>query len=320
MELHVKSFFRNLMGILALSLCISSNCFAQPDTTVTFHYPLNIGDIWEYEYLLSGQLFAIECREVIGDTLMPNGKTYRIIDTDFALSATKFQRIDSMRVYQFYDRFEPPNQIIYDEFLLYKLDLKEGDRWTYPPGGYDGFIADSGFVEVIRIEDRTLWLNNFITATLGTFTLPDTGYWFGSDIVLLASVGVLEDSFEGGGLRLRGAIIDDIQFGMITSIQGNDNVSADRSIVNLQNYPNPFNNSTTIQYKLNNSAFVRISIFNLLGERVNLLQDSFQTPGLHKIHWNGDNESGFTVASSVYFYLIEVNNTIRGKRNMFFLK
>lgn len=306
--------------ILFLTILTLSNLYAQNDS-YTFYYPLNVGDYWEYEYRVSPTLSYIESRKVIGDTLMPNGNTYRILKTDFPLSGTIYQRIvDSTYVYQFYHRFEPPDQVIYDEFLLYKLDVEVGDTWPYPPGNYDGFISDSGFVEVTQIADTTIWSDTFKFAILGSFTLPDTGYWFGEDVFLVDNIGVLEDSFEGGFYRLLGAIIKGKQHGTITSIKSYENDLSVKMIEIFHNYPNPFNSSTTIEYRLNNSGRVRISIFNVLGERVKILLDSFQTPGLYRITWTGVNDSGLSVASGIYIYLLEINGVIAEKRKMSFLK
>lgn len=51
-------------------------------------------------------------------------------------------------------------------------------------------------------------------------------------------------------------------------------------------YPNPFNPSITINFELSEKNFTNISVYNLLGEKVdNLLSDNF-SPGNHSIQWN----------------------------------
>jgi aminopeptidase N len=71
-----------------------------------------------------------------------------------------------------------------------------------------------------------------------------------------------------------------------------------------QNYPNPFNSSTTIGYTLPLRANVRLSIFNVLGERVAVLESGTQFRGPHVSQWNPD---GF--ASGIYFYELKAVST-----------
>lgn len=298
---------------------LASNAFAQT-SSYKFHYPLNIGDYWEYEKR-SG-ISIIESRRVIGDTLMPNGMTYRIIETsDLFGFFNQYQRIvDSTLVFQLYERFEPPNQIIYEEFLLYKLDLKIGDTWPYPPYGYDGFIADSGFVEVTELGETSLWSKISTFVVLGSFTMPDTGLWFDPDVMLVDSIGVREDSFEGGFLRLLGAIINNKQFGTITSVASSEHRNFLTDKFRSQIYPNPFNSVTTIEYTLNSPGYVRISIFNQLGQRVKVVDNRFRTPGFYKITWSGDNDFGAPVSSGIYFYLLELDKVVIDKERLTLIK
>jgi len=69
-----------------------------------------------------------------------------------------------------------------------------------------------------------------------------------------------------------------------------------------QNYPNPFNPSTTIQFGLPNSGHARIEVFNMLGQRVRLVADSYYNAGYHSVIWDGKSDSGDNVSSGVYYY------------------
>jgi hypothetical protein len=72
-----------------------------------------------------------------------------------------------------------------------------------------------------------------------------------------------------------------------------------------QNYPNPFNAQTTIHFSLTAPGEVTLSIFDLLGRRIRLLQSGSLNAGMHGIIWDGANESGNVVASGIYFYRLE---------------
>lgn len=71
------------------------------------------------------------------------------------------------------------------------------------------------------------------------------------------------------------------------------------------NYPNPFNPSTTIAFSLAQSAMVKLSVFNLKGQRVKTIANGFLGRGDHSITWNGDDEHGRSVSSGIYLIRLE---------------
>ncbi|MDI6804986.1 MAG: T9SS type A sorting domain-containing protein, partial [Bacteroidota bacterium] len=72
-----------------------------------------------------------------------------------------------------------------------------------------------------------------------------------------------------------------------------------------QNYPNPFNPNTSISYNLPAKSFVKLKIFNILGQEIITLIDEMQYEGHQSVIWNGRNKSGNSIASGVYFYKID---------------
>ncbi len=93
-----------------------------------------------------------------------------------------------------------------------------------------------------------------------------------------------------------------------------------------QNYPNPFNPNTSISYQLPTKSFVKLKIFNILGQEIITLIDELQDEGHKSVIWNGRNKSGNAIASGVYFYKIDAlsvndpNNTFVQVRKMILLK
>ena len=65
----------------------------------------------------------------------------------------------------------------------------------------------------------------------------------------------------------------------------------------FQNFPNPFNPETEITFYLPEFTRVSITIYNLLGEVVDILIDSELNAGYHGITWNASSKT-----SGVYFY------------------
>ncbi|WP_346855214.1 T9SS type A sorting domain-containing protein [uncultured Draconibacterium sp.] len=68
----------------------------------------------------------------------------------------------------------------------------------------------------------------------------------------------------------------------------------------LHIYPNPFSHSTTIQFRLNEPAETNISVYDLLGQKIQVLADGEYTEGLHKIVWNGNDLNGSPATSGMY--------------------
>lgn len=72
-----------------------------------------------------------------------------------------------------------------------------------------------------------------------------------------------------------------------------------------KNYPNPFRQATTIEYALAESRTVTVSVYDMLGRRVQTLVNDRQEAGRHRVKWDSRGASGEPVASGIYFYRIE---------------
>jgi len=72
-----------------------------------------------------------------------------------------------------------------------------------------------------------------------------------------------------------------------------------------QNYPNPFNQETVIKYTLPEDCHVKLTIYNILGQKVKNLVNQYQSAGYKMVHWNSRDDRGDEVASGVYFYKID---------------
>jgi hypothetical protein len=75
------------------------------------------------------------------------------------------------------------------------------------------------------------------------------------------------------------------------------------------NYPNPFNPETTITYNLAKDGPVELTVFNSKGQKVCTLVDANITAGKHSVVWHGQDASGKTVASGIYFYRMKTDTT-----------
>jgi len=79
-------------------------------------------------------------------------------------------------------------------------------------------------------------------------------------------------------------------------------------------YPNPFNPVTTIGYYLPNKGSVNITIYDMMGREIKVLQSGIQTPGHSKVQWNATNNKGQPVSAGVYLYQINIDGTMDTKK------
>lgn len=82
----------------------------------------------------------------------------------------------------------------------------------------------------------------------------------------------------------------------------------------FQNYPNPFNPATKIYYTLPIDGFVKIEIYNSIGQNIKSLVNEFKNSGYYTVDFDGSN-----LSSGLYFYRINVNNFTE-TRKMLLLK
>ena len=68
-----------------------------------------------------------------------------------------------------------------------------------------------------------------------------------------------------------------------------------------QNYPNPFNPSTTIIFNVPYQAHVTLGIYSAAGKLIAILVDQQMPAGRNEVRWTGEDSSGATVASGIYF-------------------
>jgi hypothetical protein len=71
------------------------------------------------------------------------------------------------------------------------------------------------------------------------------------------------------------------------------------------NYPNPFNPTTTIPYEIAEDAEVKLTVWNMIGQKVATLVDGMVEAGTHEEPWNASN-----MPSGIYIARFEVGNEV----------
>jgi photosystem II stability/assembly factor-like uncharacterized protein len=104
-----------------------------------------------------------------------------------------------------------------------------------------------------------------------------------------------QDPYRPGGVAAHGEMESDLP----------------KEHVLMQNYPNPFNPVTHFRYGLPTDAYVRLRVYNALGQEVATLVDGSQSAGWKEIEYNGSK-----IPSGVYFYRIDAGSFISIKKMM----
>lgn len=83
-----------------------------------------------------------------------------------------------------------------------------------------------------------------------------------------------------------------------------------------QNYPNPFNATTTIGFSLMEFSHVQLRIFNMAGQLVRTLANGDFHAGTHTVIWNGEDDTGRSIASGVYLYQMSIGAQTKTRKLM----
>jgi hypothetical protein len=79
-------------------------------------------------------------------------------------------------------------------------------------------------------------------------------------------------------------------------------------------YPNPFNPVTNIEFSLPENAFVQMQVYNINGNQIATLINSFQLAGYYSISWNASEYS-----SGIYL-IVMMSDTFKETRRVILIK
>jgi|ERR1041385_5821569 hypothetical protein len=235
----------------------------------TVVYPLHPGDTWDYD---AHDPFHIDYgRYVVGDTLMPNGKMYTVINEG---GYEELQRQAGNQVFHYRSDLQA-------ERLLFDFSSNVGDT----SDAYLGIVQDD---TVFGKSLKTYFF--YYPSKYNTYLITD-------------SIGITWINGTDYTYELVRANINGVQYSRQTGIRNENYVPL--SIGLLQNYPNPFNPSTTIKYDLSEKSLVSLKVFDILGREImKLVENERQEAGEHTVTLDA---SGLS-SGSYYYRLITVTN------------
>ncbi|MCC6550428.1 MAG: T9SS type A sorting domain-containing protein [Ignavibacteriaceae bacterium] len=297
--------------LICIFLCLSLPVFAQVDTTVW--YPLHDGDYWEYVAFTSPS-FTVISNKVIGDTLFPNGKTYKKIENHLHGETSRFY---------YYERFEdnmvyiPGSGYIYDstctstENTRYNFTLTDSSIWpncsyyltvTYTHRGFSG--KGRQFINIFGTSFETAVFHN-----ISVFDSDTTWDPLGPEWAVPIARGVGRTGFVVeplGFFYLSGAIINGTVYGTITQLNDYNEIPLKNT---FEIYPNPSNNEAKMGYSITEYAKVILLLYDVLGNEIMTIEDTYQLPGNYTV-------SVYTneLSSGVYFASLKAGKTALTKK------
>jgi hypothetical protein len=87
-----------------------------------------------------------------------------------------------------------------------------------------------------------------------------------------------------------------------TSQSGIESNNIPLKIELFQNYPNPFNPVTQIRFALAKTADVKVSVYNVNGQKITELVNGLRHAGVHLVDFDGSR-----LNSGIYYYTLETD-------------
>ena len=195
----------------------------------------------------------------------------------------------------------------------------------FPPNGQSDYDYDNGS-DVITYADNwkryPILLDQTRTINCSEWGCTHLGYmrWWFSHLPRFTGVtdGVLNNWWHYF-VDYEGAVEKANQITAIDIKDENMNILPSAYLLS-QNYPNPFNLETTILYTIAKEGFVKIDIFNILGQNIHVLVNEYKQPGVYTAEWDGKNKYEQPVPSGIYFYQMKISNEKILRRKMLLLK
>ncbi len=186
----------------------------------------------------------------------------------------------------------------------YVVTTDGGDTWEYTNLGILGYTLDVDFRTATEgwaplVTQQKLLYTSDSGINWNIFDTPDS---------TSISVICFPDSLHGFGVGNNGNMIKYV-YQKPSDVQHESN-----NILSFyldQNYPNPFNPSTTIKYSVPEEGFVKLAVYNMLGEEVSTIVSNEQKAGRYEVNFNASQ-----LSSGVYIYRIEASNFTASKKLM----
>ncbi|RJP57617.1 MAG: T9SS C-terminal target domain-containing protein [Ignavibacteriales bacterium] len=267
--------------------------------------PLHIGNVWQY-YINN----KVVNTYVVGDTVV-NGTTYfkkidwRKESTPGESHFISFERNDTLNGVSYYLDFEDVDEDgdSTNELLMDSLEAGFWSRyktWKYPYKDWYG----GPFIKEALMKDT-----NYVNIWGDTVLVKRVEYL---ELFLIETIadrfGIIGVWNESPTYPLIGAIINGKRYGTLTSVEESED-ELSKEIELFQNYPNPFNSNTNITYRVAKAGTINLTLYNVLGQKLQIIEDTYRASGVYSVQLNTENYS-----TGVYYYSLSTSSTTQTKK------
>jgi hypothetical protein len=180
-----------------------------------------------------------------------------------------------------------PRVLVGQKDKIFKIDLATGDTTVIGRTGFNVQTNDLAF-------DETGALYGVIggATDIGKLISIDKTTAVGTEIGETGYTNVQSLAYRTSGT---------------SSIREEDDIPGTFSLE--QNYPNPFNPNTKIEYKIAETGFVTLKVYDVVGNEIATLVNEQKPAGSYELQFDAS-----SLTSGVYFYQLKASNFIQTKK------